>query len=358
MAFPTTTFPTGKAPPDEARRRLDRLRAALDPFPRRQLVPDPFVRPNPVRISFPSMPGRCPTPLPVDGSSCHDAVVRLAGRLHDSLGVIKLREMTDPATGEAFLGANYPNGYEYEVEAVIGTNTEKMMVKCPGVPEVEHYSEVPWSTELWDRLFDVHQLELYAMCSTGYFNPHPGMLRVSLEHEAALVSDPPTAEIPATLQQIFSEALRTGIEKLPLAKETPIERLIAEWGVDFEAAYRPNLKWNGLNGHRDLPPTGKGSEAEPAPADDPFADLKAFARTDLKGQERAVIDALCDASGELPIADLAVMGGVGWHDANKGFESAQRRLNPKLKKQGWKLKRQSNAAHLREMPLSDPRKTR
>jgi hypothetical protein len=67
----------------------------------------------------------------------------------------------------------------------------------------------------------------------------------------------------------------------------------------------------------------------------------------LKGQERAVIEALCDAGGELPIADLAVEDGVSWDDPVQGFKNAQRRLNRKLKLKGWRLERQNNAGFLK-----------
>jgi hypothetical protein len=94
------------------------------------------------------------------------------------------------------------------------------------------------------------------------------------------------------------------------------------------------------------PSTPNGTEeAEGLPAD-PYADLRRFARADLKGQERAVIESLCDAGGELTIADLAVKDGVGWSDPFQGFKDAQRRLNPKLKPRGWRLERQNNAARL------------
>lgn len=87
------------------------------------------------------------------------------------------------------------------------------------------------------------------------------------------------------------------------------------------------------------------SEGEKPPADT-YADLRRFARAELKGQERAVIEALCDAGGELPIADLAVTDGVGWDDPKRGFTNAQRRLKGKLSRQGWTLIRHSNAAKL------------
>jgi hypothetical protein len=85
---------------------------------------------------------------------------------------------------------------------------------------------------------------------------------------------------------------------------------------------------------------------EGTPPADPFADLRQFARDNLKGQERRVIEVLCDAGGELPIADLAAKDGVGWSDEFEGFNNAKKRLNRKLKKIGWTVARQSNAAKL------------
>lgn len=97
------------------------------------------------------------------------------------------------------------------------------------------------------------------------------------------------------------------------------------------------------------PATGTKQGEGKTPLPDPYAELRQFARTNLKGQERAVVDALCDAGGELLIADLAVAGGVGWDDPFSGFRNAQQRLNPKLKPLGWTLARQNNAAKLNPM---------
>jgi hypothetical protein len=102
----------------------------------------------------------------------------------------------------------------------------------------------------------------------------------------------------------------------------------------------------------DSPPTGpKQAEGSNPPGDPPdkFAELLTFARDNLKGQERAVIEALCASNGELPIPDLAVKNGVNWEDAFKGFKNAQDRLNPKLKATGWKLTRLENKAKLTPM---------
>ena len=89
--------------------------------------------------------------------------------------------------------------------------------------------------------------------------------------------------------------------------------------------------------------TKQGEEENP-PADT-YADLRQFARA-LKGQERAVIEALCDAGGELPLGDLAVKDGVDWEDPKGQFKNAQDRLNDKLPAQGWRLIRHNNTAKL------------
>jgi len=93
-------------------------------------------------------------------------------------------------------------------------------------------------------------------------------------------------------------------------------------------------------------PTGTRKPEGVTPPTDAYTKLRQFAREDLKGQERAVVEALCDADGELQIADLAVKDGVGWDDPFEGFKNAQKRLNPKLKRIGCTLTRQNNAAKL------------
>jgi hypothetical protein len=100
-----------------------------------------------------------------------------------------------------------------------------------------------------------------------------------------------------------------------------------------------------LAGHANRDETPQ-REGETMPAS-PFADLRQFARAELKGQERAVIDALCDANGEMRIADLAVKDGVGWDNPFQGFRNAQQRLNRKLKPRRWRLARQNSAAQLK-----------
>jgi hypothetical protein len=90
--------------------------------------------------------------------------------------------------------------------------------------------------------------------------------------------------------------------------------------------------------------TGQG-EGSPPPAG-PYADLRQLASDQLKGQERAVVEALCDAGGKLLLTALAFKKGVGWEDPPCGFSNVQRRLKPKLKRAGWAVERCDNSAHL------------
>lgn len=105
------------------------------------------------------------------------------------------------------------------------------------------------------------------------------------------------------------------------------------------------------------PPLATSGQGAPTPAAaeqgeggtppaDPFAELRQYACDNLKGIERAVIEALCDVGGKLLITALAVKNGIDWDNAVSGFTNAQRRLKRKLKKQGWKLARRENFACL------------
>ena len=93
--------------------------------------------------------------------------------------------------------------------------------------------------------------------------------------------------------------------------------------------------------------TRQNEGSKPDADADPFVKLRDFARGKLKGQERAVVEALCDVGGELPIVDLAVKDGIDWGDEAEGFKNVQRRLKSKLKRIGWTISRQNNAARLR-----------
>ncbi|MFO0847312.1 MAG: hypothetical protein U0871_01960 [Gemmataceae bacterium] len=115
---------------------------------------------------------------------------------------------------------------------------------------------------------------------------------------------------------------------------------------------------SGFNGpHKKADPTSAESKAgvdDKGPVDR-FSALRAFAASrPLIGIERAVVDALCDAGGELKIADLGVKDGADFNNPFEQFRGAQRRLNPKLKPQGWKLKRCNNAAVF--VPVKAPKR--
>jgi hypothetical protein len=79
---------------------------------------------------------------------------------------------------------------------------------------------------------------------------------------------------------------------------------------------------------------------------DPFAELKAYAKENLRKIEQSLVVVLCDFGGRLPIDDLRLKDGIDWDNATTGFKDAQTRLNKKLKRLKWRLIRESNMACL------------
>ena len=137
LVRPTPSNPNGDRGPDEARVRLDRLAAAIALFPSRRLDPDPFV----------SGAGVITLPFPdetVKGSSLHDAILRVAGRGYDALRVIEKRGCLDPETRESRRYPVYADGPALKGGGV-----------CIGPVVHHHYSELPWSAELWDDMIEV-----------------------------------------------------------------------------------------------------------------------------------------------------------------------------------------------------------
>jgi hypothetical protein len=85
----------------------------------------------------------------------------------------------------------------------------------------------------------------------------------------------------------------------------------------------------------------------PAEENIPYDLLMHFARTELVGKERAVIEALCEAGGRILKSSLGVKQGVDWDDADEGFRNAQRRLNPKIQPLGYRLESEKPYVTLR-----------
>src|SRR5262249_11061056 len=80
-----------------------------------------------------------------------------------------------------------------------------------------------------------------------------------------------------------------------------------------------------------------------------FEDLIPFARDNLKGIERRIIELLCERRGECKLSDLAGDAGIGWNAPyDDAWNSARKRINRKLKRDGlsWRLSRSDNAARL------------
>lgn len=115
--------------------------------------------------------------------------------------------------------------------------------------------------------------------------------------------------------------------------------MMGDFGAPLPVSPRP--RHSGANKDIDETPAG----GKPT---DAFAALREFARSKLKGKERAVIEALCESNG-MRFPDLAIKDGVGWIDPDQGFKDAQKRLNPKLRKQGWRLSSVNKAATLEEL---------
>jgi hypothetical protein len=94
---------------------------------------------------------------------------------------------------------------------------------------------------------------------------------------------------------------------------------------------------------------GGSTAANPGPADK-WQRLRDFAGSELRGMERAVVEALCDAGGELRLEELAFCRGVNWRDLfRQKFKNVQHRLNrkPKFVQCGFALVRRDNRAILR-----------
>jgi hypothetical protein len=85
--------------------------------------------------------------------------------------------------------------------------------------------------------------------------------------------------------------------------------------------------------------------ADPAGQADSLSTLRDFARSNLKGKQRQVIEALCKGRGELTLQALAEQ--VGWEiPCDNAFNQTRIKLNAKIKRADWKLERFENKARL------------
>lgn len=92
------------------------------------------------------------------------------------------------------------------------------------------------------------------------------------------------------------------------------------------------------------PPNATTRDEAEKPPPDPYAELRRLARG-LSKQERAVIEALCDARGELSLADVKTL--CDWHaPIESAWNSLRMRLNKKLTSHGWEVKTQAGTARL------------
>jgi hypothetical protein len=71
--------------------------------------------------------------------------------------------------------------------------------------------------------------------------------------------------------------------------------------------------------------------------------LRQLAAKKLKGDERLIVERVCDGNGVCPLKELAMC--IPWNSPYDGaFNSARQRINAKLKKDGWQIYRRDGAA--------------
>jgi hypothetical protein len=84
-----------------------------------------------------------------------------------------------------------------------------------------------------------------------------------------------------------------------------------------------------------------------------FYDLRDFARSDLKGKQRRIVELLCDNDGEVPLAILASDPAIRWKkpwDNSYGKAQGQIRLKLRAANIRFYLSRVDNSATLRTLP--------
>ena len=164
----------------------------------------------------------------VEGTSLHDAVVRYAWRVYDSLRITTMYTCVDPATGKTFQRVHCDKAMEIETTVNVNGKEEIMQVWCSGGSvESHHYTELPWSPELWQQLYDECGMGLSAYYWSSCFSPHPGELRDGLIREASLAYvsgrgklEPVTADIKPVAGQI-THATPVPQPKGPADSSTP-----------------------------------------------------------------------------------------------------------------------------------------
>ncbi len=186
-------------------------------------------------------------------------------------------------------------------------------------------------------------LEDYAVAGIGFWAVDDGIGAAPTERqlEPELHGGPHT-RLRTALRSVVAALGITPAAPLPLSSSPPPAATVTEAsnteGVKPKAA--PATEAKRTEGEK-LTADGERQRA------DQYKDIRAFAKENLKGQERATVEALCDAGGELPIADLALKPGVSWAVPFEGFKGTQRRLHKKTAfVKRWRLERKDNVAHI------------
>lgn len=92
--------------------------------------------------------------------------------------------------------------------------------------------------------------------------------------------------------------------------------------------------------------SGSSPARDEKKTDDPFADLREFARDELVKLQKAIVLTLISHDGPVPIEDLPMLLDHEWDDAEEGYKGLAKHVNPKIKSLGWKIARLDSAARL------------
>lgn len=126
-----------------------------------------------------------------------------------------------------------------------------------------------------------------------------------------------------------------------------------EWGARFtdellKSSFQYGAEFRGTvqaRYHALLPLAKFLRAGETPPAKDDYAKLRKFAGDNLRGLGRAVIEALCNAGGELPLADIKAL--CKWPGSiDDSWNSLRKRLNKKITSLGYELTTHDRKARL------------
>ena len=150
------------------------------------------------------------------------------------------------------------------------------------------------------------------------------------------------AEAKGGAQQEASEVL--GERKIPISQDLNVERSNAAL-----AGQTQGMTTFAPSNSQDLTAPALKEIGQSKPADD-YTLLRGYATTELKGDERRLLEALFDKNGSLPFVDMMVL--FNWQEpCDPAWGSLRYRLNKKLKRHRFKLETHDRRARLIHIPL-------